>query len=491
MNLTDAVNVVIDGKTVDTISIDGEMVYQLLNIQLTSDIDHILTGETANITVNCERLPNKTLELFKVINMTRTSLGEKTTDSNGQATWTYTGDGSGNVTFIAEYDGKTSNTVVVDDYTQTVTSITMTGGGTYPAGTNVNAAATCKDQYGETMSAGTTVTFYDGGTVIGTADTNSSGVATFTTSSLTVGTHIISAFVGSVTSFITVVVTQPAFDGIDLLNTGTCILSQADGDTVTLEAQLMNGSSSASTSGIDVDFYDTAPATPVKLNSQSISTDSNGQARFTYTSQGSGDMEVIAYVSSMIQSETYSIQDCPFYDASSSSNISKYTIDSEASLTYDSTNGHYILSQSSNGELSVLSESVTVPTNYKLSADILHHGNANPQQWMFGISKSNGDFLLGLNIISASSPRIYETYNGNFTYQSGSGSTSRDTWYTFELTVNNGTATFKIIKVSDGTVVTTVTKSVNDITGSAQIRLINGNSSNASTYIKNIKIKPL
>ena len=193
----------------------------------------------------------------------------------------------------------------------------------------------------------------------------------------------------------------------------------------------------------------------------------------------------------MFVSKTYSIQDCPFYDASSSSNLSKYTVDSGASLTYDSTNGHYILSQSSSGELSVLSESVTVPTNYKLSADILHHGNANPQQCMLGIIKSNGDNLKGLNIISASSPRIYETYNGNFTYQSGSASTSRDTWYTFELTVNNGTATFKIIKVSDGTVITTVTKSVNDITGSAQIAMTNGNSSSGSTYIKNIKVKPL
>ena len=123
MNLTDAVNVVIDGKTVDTISIDGRLVYEQLTMTINADKEYIKPESTVNIQFNCERLPNKKIELFSVINMTRTSMGTETTDSNGKATWTYTGSGAGTVGFVAVYDEIESNTITVDDYTINRSSI--------------------------------------------------------------------------------------------------------------------------------------------------------------------------------------------------------------------------------------------------------------------------------------------------------------------------------------------------------------------------------
>ena len=126
MNLTNARNIVIDGKAVQQISIDGKIVYASGPIiRLTADKSFILAPETVTITVTCEELPYTEIKLYSVINMTKTLLDTLETDENGQATYTYEGTGAGSISFVAEYDGDSSNTVTVDDYTPAVTDISL------------------------------------------------------------------------------------------------------------------------------------------------------------------------------------------------------------------------------------------------------------------------------------------------------------------------------------------------------------------------------
>jgi len=199
MNLTNAAKVQIDGKTVSQISINGELVYDAISMLLTSSREYMLTGETATITVTSEKLKNKTIELFKVINMTRTSMGSKTTDSNGVATWDYTGSGAGEVGFIAVYDERESNMVSVDDYIPVADTVGLTiSNNNVTYGTSVTLTATVKDQHNQNLLSGT-VTFKDGSTTIGTGSI-SNGVATLSIATLGAGNHSLTSEINNKTS---------------------------------------------------------------------------------------------------------------------------------------------------------------------------------------------------------------------------------------------------------------------------------------------------
>ena len=175
MNLTEATSVTINGKEVKKIQLNGQIVYELINIQLTTNKQHIITGETVNINLTSNVI-NKEVELFKVIGLTKTKIETLTTDENGQASYTYTGTGAGNVSFVAVYDNKESNTVRIDDYVPAVTTIELgTDKSAIISGQSVLLTATVKDQHGELITSGT-VTFKENGVSIGTG-TVTSGVA--------------------------------------------------------------------------------------------------------------------------------------------------------------------------------------------------------------------------------------------------------------------------------------------------------------------------
>jgi len=199
MNLTNAAKVQIDGKTVSQIRIGGDLVYDAISMLLTSSREYLLTGETATITVTSEKLKNKTIELFKVINMTRTSMGSETTDSNGVATWDYEGSGVGDVGFIAVYGERESNMVSVDDYIPVADTVGLTiSNNNVSYGTSVTLTATVKDQHNQNLSSGT-VTFKDGNTSIGTGSITN-GIATLSISTLGAGNHSLTAEINNKTS---------------------------------------------------------------------------------------------------------------------------------------------------------------------------------------------------------------------------------------------------------------------------------------------------
>ena len=201
MNFTNAQRIVIDGKTVQQISIDGEIVYASGPIiKLTADKSYILANETVHITLTCAELPFTDIRLYEVINMTKTLIDTLTTDENGQASYTYEGTGGGQISFVAEYEDSSSNTVIVDDYVPAVTNISLIADTySFNYGGSVTLTATVKDQHDQALS-GQTVTFKNGSTSLGTGTTDSNGIATLTKSGLNAGSYSITAESGNVSS---------------------------------------------------------------------------------------------------------------------------------------------------------------------------------------------------------------------------------------------------------------------------------------------------
>ena len=103
MNLTDAESVSIGGKSVRSILLNGRLVYENVTMSISANKEFIVADEVATVSLESD-LISKEVELFKVIGMTRTSLGMELTDENGQAQWSYTGTGAGSVGFVAVYD---------------------------------------------------------------------------------------------------------------------------------------------------------------------------------------------------------------------------------------------------------------------------------------------------------------------------------------------------------------------------------------------------
>lgn len=117
---------------------------------------------------------------------------------NGQATYTTHYDKVADHTIVAAYVGDTTLSSSTARLTEVIgkkpfASVTALASSGSPSllGQPVTFTATVTSIYG-TIPNGEIVTFYDGSNTIGTGKT-SNGVATFTTSSLTVGTHPINA----------------------------------------------------------------------------------------------------------------------------------------------------------------------------------------------------------------------------------------------------------------------------------------------------------
>lgn len=114
-------------------------------------------------------------------------------------TWTFTGISVGTHTVTAQYDGDESNALSTSATPVTFTITKATGSVAVTSNTNpadqgdpVTFTATLSP-----VSAGGTMTFKDGATTLGTATVNAAGVASFTTSSLAVGSRsIVAAFGG-------------------------------------------------------------------------------------------------------------------------------------------------------------------------------------------------------------------------------------------------------------------------------------------------------
>ena len=193
------------------------------------------------------------------------------------------------------------------EFTESAITLSLVvSSGTVSVGEAVTCTATVLDD--DTPVSGVSVSFYDGTTSLGTGTTNSSGVATYTTSSLSAGSHSLSAEYDDSTSNV-VNVTVVAYDDI-VLSADDSILSYYDWGFTILRAQLMDGSSTASVSGVTVEFFNGSTSMGTSQ------TDSNGVAVKTYLSAGEGDVSLKAECSngsSTFVSETYTLHDYYWY----------------------------------------------------------------------------------------------------------------------------------------------------------------------------------
>ena len=188
-----------------------------------------------------------------------------------------------------------------------------------------------------------------------------------------------------------------------------------------------------------------------------------------------------------------------FYDASSSTNLSKYTAlyQNSATFTYDSTEQAYKLSKSSGGFTTWKLNNVNIKQACKLTIDvksvITSQSNFNLQP-RIGIMKDNNNGYavaraywadgqkLNLNSISTSADKS--------TLSTVNQSWSDNTWYTLELEIQNGTVTGKVYD-SSGTLLNSVNTSNTLITGDTNMLVLQSYIRDGNVFIKNITYQKL
>lgn len=224
-----------------------------------------------------------------------TALGTATVGSNGQATFSTSSLAVGSPSITAVYSGNTSyagstSSALSETINQaTSTTSLATSVASITAGQSVTFTATIVSSTGIAVSG--TVTFKDGSTTLGTGTVGSNGQATFSTSSLAVGSHTITAVYGgnnnvsgSTSSALTQTVTQPA--------TATSTTSLATSAATIAHGQLLMFAATVTTStGV------TATGTVTFKNGSTVlgtATLVNGIATFTTSSLSVGSHTITA-----------------------------------------------------------------------------------------------------------------------------------------------------------------------------------------------------
>lgn len=221
-----------------------------------------VAGQTVTLTAQVTTASGSTAPTGTVSFMNgSTQLGTGSLNSSGVATYTTSSLSASSYPITAvysgdtNYSGSTSSAVTLVVNAQPVAAATTTKLGTSAAtvnmGQNVTFTATVAGPTGSTSVPTGTVTFLDGTSMLGTGPLNGSGVATYSSSALSVGTHSITAqysgdtnFAPSTSSTITETVqAAPTFT----LAAKTTSLSIAPGQsgTVALSVTPVNGFSAA------------------------------------------------------------------------------------------------------------------------------------------------------------------------------------------------------------------------------------------------------
>ena len=249
----------------------------------------------------------------------------------------------------------------------------------------------------------------------------------------------------------------PSYDGVSLTSDKS-ILSYADSESATLTAQLLDGSSSASVSGVTVEFFKGSTSLGT------ATTNSNGVATKSYASAGSGDISLTAEVGSLV-SETYSLSDRLVYD------VTEYSKTGTGSATSVVTNN----------------KTWDNTINWELTADIKVTGNScridvvPPTESLshhFGIGKASNGQL--------------STYVGKATSgeeaQNHANTMNNNTYYTVKV-VKEGTT----IKFYYGdTLLRTDTSTASSWIGNYSTESVKFTTWASNTiYMKNLSVKPL
>ena len=281
-----------------------EYVASTVTVSLTASASSLNVGESIVLTATV--LDDGTAVDGVTVSFTSGNLaiGTAVTGSDGVATLTTSTLTAGSHSIIATYGNAISSpvSVTVNKLTPTI-SIAKSGDVTVGTAYVISGTLSCSGS----------VKLYEDGSLIDTLTVSSGAFSKSITKSVTGNFSYYALFDGdsnynSVTSSsVTVVVSDvaPSYDDI-VLSADDSILSYYDGDSTTLRAQLMDGSSTASVSGVTVEFFKGSTSLGT------AQTDNNGVATKTYTSTGAGDISLTASDGTLV-SETFSIEDCDFY----------------------------------------------------------------------------------------------------------------------------------------------------------------------------------
>ena len=327
-------------------------------------------------------------------------------------------------------------------------------------GSSVTLTATVID--GDTPVSGETVTFYDGETSLGTDTTDSDGVATLSTSSLSIGSHSCTAVYDEYTSnVVTVTVSDvpvPSYDGVSLTSDKS-ILSYADSDSCTLTAQLLDGSSSASVSGVTVEFFNGSTSLGT------AETNSSGVATKVYSSAGVGDISLTAEAGTFV-SETYSIEDCWYYNDGTNTT----SLECPTGVSVTTSDGYLVLPKPSSEKI------ITVPKSL-----------ANSDNWEYSvkIARKDGNKVIGL------------TFNDSTYYLSSNNNTgkyychfSSDEYWSTDSAVNDVITVRRqngITKI----LINTVEQTSKTVSHKSSFKCGFYTISSIYQYVDEIKLKPL
>ncbi len=221
-----------------------QKVLALSSFALTSDPNPSQGGQAVTFTATVSAAPPASGIPTGTVTFTDNgmTLGTEPVNSGGVATFTTSQLTVGSHTIQASYNGDNTFNGSSASLSQSVTGSTSTeiSSDLDPSlvGDLVTFAATVSPVAPASGTPTGTVTFLDGSTVMGTVTLNGQGVARFTTSTLTVGTHTIVAdyngaggYTGS-SANLDQIVNVP----IDLINPGN--QTNAEGNTVSLQVQV-------------------------------------------------------------------------------------------------------------------------------------------------------------------------------------------------------------------------------------------------------------
>ena len=481
--------------TTDTVNGAEMTVFQFgveggISIALTSSVSTCYVGDNVLLTATVldDNTPVEAAEVtFKLGD---TTLGTDETDANGVATYTYAASTAGSFTFSASYGSVSSTSVSVTVNEVAVSSVSLSSSeSSISVGESVLLTANVSWNDGDHYS-GEAVTFYDGNTSLGTGLTDANGVATLTASSLSVGSHSLTASAGTVTSSSVSVTVNHSY---------SLAFSQssyvATGGSATLECTLLEDNVAKSGASITVTGTDSSTYT--------ATTNSSGVASVTVTGINASTVFTATYQGATATC-TVTVQTYLFYDACDTDNTNLYdttTNYSNSTLTFDSSNSCYTMQRTSGtGMSSLWIKDLTVTDKVKITVDmklattstvIIQGGpiimnsakNKGFLTMIEGYRVGDGEYSLG----TTNSPNSHGT---KIIADLKLGLDARNYWFTYELIIDGSSVELNIYNGSTLIKTGTITSSQLDSTGNI-VGLLMSYGSGAKISVKNIKVEAL
>lgn len=247
-----------------------------------------------------------------------------------------------------------------------------------------------------------TVTFMEGPTILGTGNLDGSGIATFSTSNLSVGVHTITAVYAGTTNFSGS--SSPTINQVvNQANTTTSIISSLNpstfGQTVTFNATV---SANVPSTGIPTGFVNFMDGVTVIATSM---VDGSGLASFSTSSLDVGGHSITAIYQGDLN-----------YAGSSSAAISQIVNQASTNTIINSTPNPSLVGQEVVFNATVSSSSLNVPSgNVSFFDNSILLGVANLD--------SNGNARLFIDSLSEGVHFITAEYNGTLNYNSSTSTT--------------------------------------------------------------------